>query len=470
MQSIYQKNQEKSPWGGALSQTATRFVTIFDTTFETERHTNCVNSGDNAASKQTNLQHYRASFGMASMGMVSRFQAGLGRFQGWSHCWVLMGLLVVGPIGCRATTQRATPETSPTTAPTAVTRSPEGQAATIDVSNAPNNPNFIAEAVEKVGPAVVRINALKRVGGEIDPFRQFFGEGGVPEEKIREGTGSGFILSKDGRLLTNAHVVEGADEVEVKLKDGREFKGKVVGIDTITDVAAIKIEAKDLPTVTLGDSNNLIPGQWAIAIGNPLGLDNTVTAGIISATGRSSREVGISDKRVSFIQTDAAINPGNSGGPLLNDRGEVIGINTAIRANAQGLGFAIPILKAQQISEQLFSQGKANHPFLGIRMTDLTPELRDRLNQDPQNEFKITADQGVLVLDVGRNSPANKGGMQPGDLIKQIAGVAVKNVEEVQAKLETAKVGENLEIVVDRGNQSKTLQIRPINFPTEQSQ
>jgi S1-C subfamily serine protease len=380
----------------------------------------------------------------------------------------LIGLGSAAAIGgCRAVAERqSAPESPPPKV--AIAASPEAQRATpVEMSNAPNNPNFIAAAVEKVGPAVVRINAIKRVGGSIDPFRQFFGEGGVPEEKIQEGTGSGFILSKDGRLLTNAHVVDGADEVEVKLKDGRSFKGKVVGLDTITDVAAIKIEAKDLPTVTLGDSNNLIAGQWAIAIGNPMGLDNTVTAGIISATGRSSREVGISDKRVSFIQTDAAINPGNSGGPLLNDRGEVIGINTAIRANAQGLGFAIPILKAQQIADQLFSQGKASHPFLGIRMVDLTPEIRDQINSDPQSDFKITADKGVLVLQVGRNSPASQGGMRPGDLIKQVADEAVANVEALQSKLETAKVDQAIDIVVQRGDQTQTLQVRPINFPTE---
>jgi S1-C subfamily serine protease len=274
-----------------------------------------------------------------------------------------------------------------------------------------SNPNFIAEAVEKVGPAVVRINALKRVNGEIDPFRQFFGEGGVPEEKVQEGSGSGFILTADGRVLTNAHVVDGADEVEVKLKDGRSFQGKVVGLDTVTDIAAIKIATDKLPTVTLGNSDQLIPGEWAIAIGNPLGLDNTVTAGIISATGRTSREVGISDKRVSFIQTDAAINPGNSGGPLLNARGEVIGVNTAIRANAQGLGFAIPIDTVQRIAEQLFSTGKASHPFLGIQMVDLNAQVKAELGQDPNLGYSITQDKGVLVTLVGRGTPAADAGI-----------------------------------------------------------
>jgi S1-C subfamily serine protease len=384
-----------------------------------------------------------------------------------SSLWlfVLGSLFAIG--GCTTPAQRNPVAANPSPSAT-VTPSDRTTTAPIAVSNAPNNPNFIAEAVEKVGPAVVRINALKRVGGDIDPFRQFFGEGGVPEEKVREGTGSGFILTEDGRLLTNAHVVEGADEVEVVLKDGRSFKGKVVGIDPVTDVAAVKIEAKGIPTVTLGDSSKLIPGQWAIAIGNPLGLDNTVTAGIISATGRTSQEVGISDKRVNFIQTDAAINPGNSGGPLLNDQGEVIGINTAIRANAQGLGFAIPILTARRIADQLFVQGKASHPFLGIRMKELTPELRQQINTAPDNNnLNITQDSGVIVLDIGRDTPAAKGKMKIGDIIQRVGGTDIKTTSDVQSRLESATVGESIEVVVLRGDQSVTLQVAPANLPVQ---
>ena len=225
---------------------------------------------------------------------------------------------------------------------------------------ATSNPNFIADAVEKVGPAVVRIDASRTVRRRMPDamenplFRRFFGDE-IPrslDERIEQGTGSGFVLRDDGQIITNAHVVDGADTVNVTLKDGRTFAGRVVGTDTVTDIAAIKIDAEQLPTVSLGRSDVLTPGQWAIAIGNPLGLDNTVTAGIISALDRSSSQIGISNKRVQFIQTDAAINPGNSGGPLLNDRGEVIGINTAIRANAQGLGFAIPIETAIRIAQR----------------------------------------------------------------------------------------------------------------------
>lgn len=197
----------------------------------------------------------------------------------------------------------------------------------------------------------MRIDASKTVTSQTpdvfnDPFfRQFFGSElpTPPGKQIERGTGSGFIIGADGRILTNAHVVDGADTVTVTLKDGRTFKGKVLGEDSVTDVAVVKIQANQLPTVALGKSDQLKLGEWAIAIGNPLGLDNTVTTGIISATGRSSSAVGVPDQRVSFIQTDAAINPGNSGGPLLNQRGEVIGMNTAIIQGAQGLGFAIPI-------------------------------------------------------------------------------------------------------------------------------
>jgi S1-C subfamily serine protease len=337
----------------------------------------------------------------------------------------------------------------------------------VAVSKMPNTTNFIAEAVEKVGPSVVRINAVKVVENDVpDALRQFFdGAQGGGEERVERGTGSGFIITSDGKLLTNAHVVADADEVEVVLKDGRSFKGKVMGLDPVTDVAAIKIQADKLPAVTFGDSEGLIPGQWAIAIGNPLGLDNTVTAGIISATGRSSREVGINDKRVNFIQTDAAINPGNSGGPLLNDRGEVIGINTAIRANAQGLGFAIPISTARRISDQLFDSGKANHAFLGIQMVELSSKLREQINSQPKAGFTVGQDQGVLVARVGQGSPADQGGMRAGDIIETVGGTTIKKSADIQNKLDVSKVGEPLTIVVKRNGNSTNLQVKPGNYP-----
>lgn len=341
----------------------------------------------------------------------------------------------------------------------------------------PANINFIAEAAEKVGPAVVRIDASRKVSQSLDSLdnpilKRFFGEGDMRpyEDRVEQGTGSGFIVSKDGHVITNAHVVEKADTVTVTLKDGRTLDGKVVGIDPITDVAAIKIETNNLPTVVLGSSKNLVPGQWAIAIGNPLGLDNTVTAGIISAIDRSSSQVGIPDRRVQFIQTDAAINPGNSGGPLLNDRGEVIGINTAIRADAQGLGFAIPIETGWRIAQQLFDKGKAEHPYLGVQMVDLTPALRQRINDDPETGLKINSDTGVLIIQVMSDAPAAAAGLRSGDIILKINNTEVKTAAEVQQQIETVQVGETIAIEIRRKDEVKTVQLRPIAFPAEQDE
>lgn len=352
----------------------------------------------------------------------------------------------------------------------AVRESPVAQAA--PVTPAPVSQNFIAEAAEKVGPAVVRIDSSRTVNSSIpDTLKRFFGDDApLPpsQERIEQGTGSGFILSADGRIITNAHVVEGADVVQVTLKDGRTFEGQVLGVDPVTDVAAVKINATNLPTVTLGRSDELIPGQWAIAIGNPLGLDNTVTAGIISATGRSSSDVGIPDRRVRFIQTDAAINPGNSGGPLLNDRGEVIGINTAIRADAQGLGFAIPIETASRISKQLFDKGQAEHPYLGIQMVDLSPELKEQINQEKSFGMTLTRDRGVLILQVMDDSPAGSAGIRPGDIIAKINNVAVETASDVQEQVEVSQVGEVVSMEILRGETTQVLQVRPIAFPADQ--
>lgn len=335
----------------------------------------------------------------------------------------------------------------------------------------PGNVNFIAEAAQKVGPAVVRIDAARKVESRLPElfqnplFRGFFGnEKPIPsDERVERGTGSGLILSTDGRLVTNAHVVAGADIVRITLKDGRSLDGRVLGVDQLTDVAVVKIEAKDLPTVSLGSSQNLVPGEWAIAIGNPLGLDNTVTVGIISATGRSSSQVGVPDKRVNFIQTDAAINPGNSGGPLLNSNGEVIGINTAIRAGAQGLGFAIPIETAQRVANQLFDKGRVEHPFLGVQMVTLSPDMRRKISQE--TDLKITQDQGVLIVRVLEKSPAEKSGLRAGDIIEKIGDLAVKDTSTVQQVVESNEVGVVLEMEVNRNGRKQKLQVKTGVYP-----
>ncbi|MBD2106640.1 HhoA/HhoB/HtrA family serine endopeptidase [Nodosilinea sp. FACHB-13] len=341
------------------------------------------------------------------------------------------------------------------------------------------NQNFIALAVEQVGPAVVRIDAERTVP-EISPdafnnpfFRRFFDEQEMPPselpDRLEQGTGSGFILTANGQILTNAHVVEGAKTVQVTLRDGRDFEGKVVGVDSVTDVAVVKIEAADLPTVQIGSTQDLAPGQWAIAIGNPLGLDNTVTAGIISALGRSSNQVGIPDKRVQFIQTDAAINPGNSGGPLLNDRGEVIGMNTAIRANAQGLGFAIPIETAKRIADQLFANGEVLHPFLGIQMVELSAEMVDRLNEEEQLNLKIDNDDepGVLIVGVLPDSPAQAAGLKIGDVIRAIEGDPVDSPPDVQARVEATKLGGTLKLDIHRDGRDQTIDVKPAAMPAD---
>ena len=334
--------------------------------------------------------------------------------------------------------------------------------------------NFIANAAQQVGPAVVRINATRKVHNQIPEafnnplFRRFFGgqEKPIPEERIERGTGSGFILSADGRLLTNAHVVADANTVQVTLKDGRSFEGKVVGVDGVTDVAVVKIPSSRLPIVKIGNSRNLIPGQWAIAIGNPLGLDTTVTVGIISATDRTSAQVGIPDKRVSFIQTDAAINPGNSGGPLLNAEGEVIGINTAIRTDAQGLGFAIPIETAARIANQLFSKGRIEHPFLGIQMIDLTPATKAELIQS--TDLKIKQDNGVLIVRVIERSPSYLAGLRAGDIIQKINGKSMKKSADVQEQVESSAVGAVLKMEVNRQGQIQNFSVKPGAFPADE--
>jgi serine protease Do len=326
--------------------------------------------------------------------------------------------------------------------------------------------NSVTQVVNDVGPAVVRINASRTVKTQVPDafnapiFREFFGSQmpSMPNEQLQRGTGSGFIVSSDGLILTNSHVVDGADRVTVTLKDGRTIDGKVMGKDNLTDLAVVKIEAEELPSVVFGDSEALQIGESAIAIGNPLGLDNTVTTGIISATGRNSTQIGVGDKRIDFIQTDAAINPGNSGGPLLNANGEVIGINTAIIRNAQGLGFAIPINAARDVAEQLIANGKVEHPFLGIQMTSITPEIKTQLKS--QYNFDINADKGVLVLNVLPNSPAAKAGLKQGDVISTIEEQEVNLPQDVQKIVDRSKVGDTVKVNLVRQNKNVNLPVQ----------
>ncbi|WP_375480052.1 HhoA/HhoB/HtrA family serine endopeptidase [uncultured Nostoc sp.] len=335
------------------------------------------------------------------------------------------------------------------------------------------DPNFVVKVVQQVGPAVVRIDSSRTITSRVpdefnnDPFfRRFFGEGTPqPRQRVERGSGSGFIINSSGRIVTNAHVVDGADRVTVILKDGRTFDGKVLGEDPVTDVATIKINANNLPTLSVGNSDALQPGEAVIAIGNPLGLNNTVTSGIISATGRSSSDIGASDKRVDYIQTDAAINPGNSGGPLLNARGQVIAMNTAIIQGAQGLGFAIPINTVQRIAQELISKGKVDHPYLGVQMVTLTPENKERIKNVAGDRLNITADDGVLLVEIVPRSPASVAGLRVGDVIKSINNQPVTKIEEVQKLVEQSKIGTNLPIEVERNGQTVQVGVQPAPLP-----
>ncbi|MDB9457626.1 trypsin-like peptidase domain-containing protein [Dolichospermum circinale CS-545/17] len=356
----------------------------------------------------------------------------------------------------------------------------QGEKTTVPTEIAPppifsssGDPNFVVKVVQKTGNAVVRIDSTRTVTTQVpdefsDPFfRGFFGNviPSQPRSRVERGSGSGFIINSSGQILTNSHVVDGADSVTVTLKDGRTFKGKVLGEDAVTDVAVIQIDANKLPTLALGKSDTLQPGEAVIAIGNPLGLNNTVTSGIISATDRSSSDIGASDKRVDYLQTDAAINPGNSGGPLLNARGEVIGMNTAIIQGAQGLGFAIPINTVQKIAEELITKGRVDHPYLGIQMVTLTPEVKEKITTRFGDKINLAANQGILLVRVVPNSPAAIAGLRPGDVIKSINNQPVLKVDEVQKLVENSKIGIPLQVQVERNSRIFQVLVKPAPLP-----
>lgn len=363
-------------------------------------------------------------------------------------------------------TQQSDTQAEKTTEPNSVIVPPP-------IFSSSGDPNFVVKVVQQVGPAVVRIDSSRTITSRVpdefnnDPFfRRFFGDGAPqPRQRVEQGSGSGFIINSSGQIVTNAHVVDGADRVTVILKDGRTFDGKVLGEDRVTDVATIKINANNLPTLSMGNSDTLQPGEAVIAIGNPLGLNNTVTSGIISATGRSSSDIGASDKRVDYIQTDAAINPGNSGGPLLNARGQVIAMNTAIIRGAQGLGFAIPINTVQRIAQELIAKGKVDHPYLGVQMVTLTPENKEKIKNVAGDRLNLTADEGVLLVEIVPRSPASEAGLRVGDVIKSINSQPVTKIEEVQKLVEKSKIGTKLPIEVERNGQIVQVGVQPAPLP-----
>jgi serine protease Do len=320
-------------------------------------------------------------------------------------------------------------------------------------------PDF-TQIVARMGPAVVNIRVVGSTktalggqqgraqrGGEDDPFFEFFRRFQGPQARGQQrdmpvfGAGSGFIISPDGVILTNAHVVRDATEVTVKLQDRREYRAKVLGADPKTDVAVLKIEAKNLPVVPIGKSSELKVGEWVLAIGSPFGLDSTVTAGVVSAKGRSLPD----DSQVPFIQTDVAVNPGNSGGPLFNTRGEVIGINSQIYSQTggyQGLSFAIPIDVANSIKNQIVATGKVQHAKLGVTIQDV--------NQGVADSFKLASLEGALVANVERNGAADKAGIKSGDVIRKINGQPVVVSADLPSMISLAKPGDKVALEVWR--------------------
>ncbi len=324
-----------------------------------------------------------------------------------------------------------------------------------------------AEVSKKVIPAVVSVQVTKTIdttGGMGNPFgspfddeffERFFGRRfrqQQPEKRQQKGQGSGFIVSPDGFILTNNHVVGEADEINVVLNDGREMKAKVIGTDPKSDVAVIKVDADNLPVIELGDSDKLDIGEWVIAVGNPFGLSETVTVGVVSA---KRRNVGITEYE-DFIQTDAAINPGNSGGPLLNLDGQAIGINSAIFSQSggyMGIGFAIPINMARNIKEQLVKTGKVNRGYIGIEM-DL-----QGVTPDKAKFFGLEKNHGVIITRVMDDSPASKGGLKDGDVIIKMNDQEVKNNQSFRTSVAQLEPGTKIELTVIRNNEQKELTI-----------
>jgi len=323
---------------------------------------------------------------------------------------------------------------------------------------------------DRVTPAVVNVSTVPKRGhpgtGEESPerFREFFGEEFYeryfrrrPREDARA-SGSGVIVDPKGYILTNNHVIENAQEINVRLSDGRKFPAKLIGRDPKTDLAVLRVEAPGpLPAAELGDSDQLRVGQWAIAIGNPFGLDRTVTVGIISATART--RVGVTQYE-NFIQTDASINPGNSGGPLLNLDGKVIGVNTAIVAAGQGIGFSIPINQARDVMRQLIAGGRVVRGWLGIAIQDVTDELAAH--------FGVKEREGVLVADVMKGGPAEAAGLRPGDVIVDFNGGPIKEVPELQRRVAAVSPGQAVRLTVIRDGKPVRVSVKIGEMPSDE--
>ena len=333
--------------------------------------------------------------------------------------------------------------------------------------------NFVSDAVKNVGPAVVRIDTERLVERQqfdptlLDPLlRDLLGEPGITPDRER-GQGSGVIIDKNGLVLTNAHVVERVDNVTVTLADGTYLEGQVLGTDSITDLALVKIDSKDDSSYApLGDSEELEVGDWAIALGTPYGLEKTVTLGIVSSLHRDINSLGFSDKRLDLIQTDAAINPGNSGGPLINSNGQVIGINTLVRSGpGAGLGFAIPINLAKNVSNQLLENGEVIHPYLGVQLISLNPKIAKEHNEDPNALVQLPERSGALIQSVIPNSPAERAGLKRGDLVIAAENILIEEPKTLLDEVEKAQIGKIFLLNVVRDNKEIKVNIKPEALP-----
>ena len=339
--------------------------------------------------------------------------------------------------------------------------------------NSSDNHNFVSDAVKGVGPAVVRIDTERLVERQqfdptlLDPLlRDLLGEPGIAPDRER-GQGSGVIIDKNGLVLTNAHVVERVDDVSVTLADGTNCEGKVLGTDSITDLALVKIDNPVISSFApLGNSEELEVGDWAIALGTPYGLEKTVTLGIISSLHRDINSLGFSDKRLDLIQTDAAINPGNSGGPLINSDGAVIGINTLVRSGpGAGLGFAIPINLAKKVSDQLLNNGEVIHPYLGVQLISLNPKIAKEYNEDPNSLLRLPERSGALIQSVIPNSPAEKAGLRRGDLVIAAENISINEPKALLDEVEKAKIGKVFLLDILRDNKEIQVNIKPEALP-----
>ena len=333
--------------------------------------------------------------------------------------------------------------------------------------------SFVADAVRNVAPAVVRIDTERTIEREtfdptlLDPLlRDLLGDPMVGEEK-QIGQGSGVLINSNGLVLTNAHVVESVDQVQVTLSNGKDCDGEVIGTDGVTDIALVRLKCEvDLKEALIGDSEDIEVGDWAIALGTPYGLERTVTLGIVSSLHRDINSLGFSDKRLDLIQTDAAINPGNSGGPLVNSIGEVIGINTLVRSGpGAGLGFAIPINLAKRISEELLANGEVVHPYLGIQLISLNARIAKDHNQDPNALIQLPERSGALVQTVVPNSPAERAGLRRGDLVISAAGKKTEDPKSLLEMVEESDIGVPLDLKIIRSNQEIKLAIKPDPLP-----